>query len=74
MYRQRTPVENPYCGNQFADGEPIEAASWSKDRGLCPQCGRYVNLRRNGTAKLHKVYGRRQMAQRVAEYKRTGSL
>lgn len=73
MYQQRTPVENPYCPVQHASGPQIEETTWAAGRGQCPSCGRYVNLRKNGTAKIHRTYGRREMARRVAEFKRTGA-
>ena len=68
---QRTPVENPYCHMQRDTDRAVEVRSIT-GRGLCLGCGRYVNLRKNGTTKLHRVYGRRDMARRVAHWKRTG--
>lgn len=84
MYQQRTRVENPYCGTQFANGKPCDPlspyavtlglTSSSPDRGWCPDCERYVNLRKNGTAKIHRTYGRRDMARRIAAWKRGEEL
>ena len=70
MYQQRTPVENPYCFRQLPTQVAIESVAWSAERGWCPDCNRLVHLRKNGTAKLHKVYGRGQMARRIAAHKR----
>lgn len=76
IYIPRTPVENPYCSRQHETDEPASEiyAAPGRRRGLCGNCRRFVDVRVNGTAKLHKMYGRRQMAKRVAEYKRSGSF
>ena len=73
-YQPRTPVENPYCANQFADGAPLEPVTWATDCGLCPDCGRFVNTRKNGTAKIHRVYGKGDMSRRIAAWKRGESI
>ena len=70
MYQPRTPLENPYCVQQLVSQPPIEPVAWDNARGWCPDCGRLAHLRKNGTAKLHKVYGRREMARRIAAAKR----
>lgn len=70
MYQQRTPVENPYCIRQLASQPAIESVAWNASMGWCPECRGLVHLRKNGTAKLHKVYGRGEMARRIAAYKR----
>lgn len=74
MYQQRTSVENPYCSQQLASQPAIEPVPWSSAHGWCPACGRLAPLRKNGTAKLHKVYGRGQMARRIAAAKRGDAI
>lgn len=76
-YQQRTPVENPYCGRQHETDAPateLYIRADGRSRGLCGGCSRFVDVRRNGTAKLHKMYGRRQMAAAIAAYKNSGSI
>lgn len=74
MYIPSTPVENPYCRRQLRTDEPIEAVAWDSRLGFCPECEHLVALRINGTAKLHKVYGRAEMRRRIAAWKRGESI